>query len=347
MGKIVKVGLPHNLDEHDRHLFAPFDTYSLEKLKVFYLQEIFVTYSGLAIDETGLIPGSHLSYPDKQQQFVNEATYYFNQSSNDPSNLVELNDENSYLLIHHPWSSNYWHWMSEAIPRVWMVRKELGHMVLVLPEHYRHMEFISGSLSPFHFKDIFYIPFNRSLLVRNLCLPQIKPVSDSYYADDLQGIRKFYLNFVRNKNIPQSNLGRKLYLSRKKSSKRKVINEEAVEEVLLKYGFASMCNEDYNFLEQIEVFSRANCLVSIHGAGLTNMLFMKENSTILELHKKRTNTGDWHSFAFWYLSDALRFRYYHQLCDPDNAESDFFQANYHVDIDILERNLIAMVGKGC
>ncbi len=343
MSKTIEVQLPRNINEIDLPLFDPFKHYSLEELKVDRLEEVFVSYSGLCIGENGLVKESHHSYPEKQQQFLDEAVYFYRQAYNDPNNLIELEDDNFYLLIHHPWSSNYWHWMSEAILRLWMVREDLHGMILLLPEHFQKLEFVQSSLKPFHFKDIYYIPFNKSLMVRNLCLPQIKPIADSYYANDLRSIREFYLEYSKGLDRKTFDVVEKIYISRKKASKRKVENEGDVELLLEKYGFKCIQNEDYNFFDQIALFSNAKYLVSIHGAGLTNMLFMARNSVVLELHKKKTNPGDWHSFAFWYMADALGFRYHQQVCDPTDPEAHFFNADFKVDMDLLEENVKFML----
>jgi capsular polysaccharide biosynthesis protein len=302
------------------------------------VHEIFVTYSGICISNDGIMRESHHSY--HHEKFVKEAAYYFNQAIENRTSLIELDDDNTYALIHHPWAANYWHWMTESILRLWMIKDVCKSMVLILPSHLTKIDFIISSLKVFEFKEIYQIPPNKSLMIRNLCLPQIKPVSDSYDSLALTQIREIYLhNIEKRSNV---NFGTRIYISRKKSERRKVVNEEQVEIVLREYGFVAVNNEDYNFNEQVNIYSGATHLVSIHGAGLTNMLFMKEGSSILELHKEITNSTDWHSFAFWYLADALGFKYYHQLCKPADSASGFFEADFIVDLALLRSNLQLM-----
>ncbi len=342
MEKLVEVKLPANVSDSDRMLFEPYTHYYIKKLKTLTLTDIFITYSGLCLNENGLIPESIHSSADTYQDMVKESAYYVKQSLNDRNNLLELFDDEKYLVIHHPWSSNYWHWMSEAIFRAWMVRKDSKNMILILPEHLQKLRFVKDSLIPFRFKGILYLPHGKSVQVRNLCLPQIKPINDSYYPNELKSIRKCYLRSLARRRV-QDNETQKIYISRKKASKRKVINEDEIEELLKRYGFILTCNEDFSFLELVEMYSSATHLVSIHGAGMMNMLFMKENSTVLELHKKKTNPYDWHSFAFWYLADALGFKYYQQTCEPTEEQSDFFTADFYVDKVLLERNINKML----
>src|ERR1041385_121503 len=192
----VSVAMPLNVEGEERLLFEPYRTYSLSGLQVKYPNEVFVTHSGLCADQHGLMKESHHDYPEKYAEFQNELAYYFKISDSDPTQLVELDDDNMYLLIHHPWSGNYWHWMTEAILRVWMVRHQSRDMVLVLPEKFRSTGFVEHSLEPFSFRSVYYIPPGKSLLIRRVCLPQIKSVADSYYKNELWAIRQVYLSWI-------------------------------------------------------------------------------------------------------------------------------------------------------
>jgi len=340
MSRMIHVELPQNIADGDLALFQPFVNYELGDLDTLLLEEVFVTYTGLCIDATGVRTESHHSYSDKRDIFLNDAVVQFKEALSDSDKLIELDDDETYLLIHHPWASNYWHWMTEVILRVWMVRNDIGKMILILPDNMKNMSFVKQSLEGFKFKRVFYIPEGKHLLVRNLCVPEVKRVADSYYPEELQKIRKYYLH--KNKTI-HAGFGERLYISRKKSAKRKVVNEDDVEEMLRKYGFDCIHNEDFDFNEQVSLYSKARYVISIHGAGLTNMLFMKEGASVMELHKKRTNDHDWHSFAFWYMSNALGFEYHHQVCAPDDPTSTFFAANFVIDTALLERNVRSML----
>ncbi|HTF16474.1 MAG TPA: glycosyltransferase family 61 protein [Chryseolinea sp.] len=342
--RIVPVRLPRNISDGDRHLFEPYTHFRLDELKVLHLEEIFVTYTGLCLDDKGLKSESHHNYPEKYQQLVDEALYYYTAAVDNANKLVELDDDNIYVVVHHPWSGNYWHWMSEAILRVWLVRENAQNLILVLPEHFKNTEFILSSLMPFQFKDVYYIPTGKSLLIRNLCLPQIKPICDSYDRDALLAIRNRYLVSVMGEKTKHAYAYEKVYISRRKAHRRKVVNEEEVISLLEKFGFVCITTEDYTFNEEIMLFSKVRYLISIHGSGLTNMLFMKEGSSILELHKKLTNSNDWHSFAFWYLADSLDLAYYHQICEPVNLKSSIFDADYNIDLGLLKANVQCMLG---
>lgn len=197
----------------------------------------------------------------------------------------------------------------------------------------------------FQFKKIFIIPSYKSLHVERLCMPELKPICDSYDSYVLQDISGFLKSRLSNSQNTHHNLGQKLYLSRKKAGRRKVENENEVEALLKEHGFITIYNEDYSFGDLVSIYGHTKYLVSIHGAGLTNMLFMKANSHVLELYKKITNPSDWHSLAYWYLADVLGHSYYQQVCKPISQEEHFFTANIHVDLKKLDKNIQLMLAQ--
>lgn len=337
----VRVPLPVNIEKNALPLFEPYTEYVISPLQVKRLKNVFVTYTGLAINKSGLIRECHHDYPEQLHICSQEASFHYHQASDNPDKWIDLDNEHTYLLIHHPWY-NYYHWICECILRLWLVKDKKDQLILLLPDHYEHSDFITGSLEPFEIKKKFYIPRDKSVFVKNLCMPQIKPICDSYHIGKLIEIRNFYLDYVRNVKKIDIHLGERIYLSRKKAARKKVVNETEVEKVLSRYNFTVVYNEDYTFLEQISIYANAQYLVSIHGSGLTNMLFMKEGSTILEFHKAKTNTLDRPSFVFWYQAAALDFRYFHQLCEPITEDDDYFFGDFDIDIALLEKNLAAI-----
>jgi len=342
MKKQINVSLPLNVTELEMPLFAPFLTYELPPQKVKTLKNVFVTYTGFCIDRHGLVKASHHDHPHQLADFQQEAARYYYDATDHPDSLLTIDDNHTYLLIHHPWY-NYYHWLMESIFRLWMVKEKKDKLILLLPDYYSKVDFIMGSLEPFAFKNVFFIPGAKSLLVKNLCMPQIKSKVDSYDYQMVAGVRRRYLDYLVNEKKNEVYKSERIYISRRKATRKRVENEEDIESILLKYNFTILNNEDYSFWEQVSIYSKAKYLVSMHGSGLTNMLFMQEGSSVLEFHKKQTNAKDWHSKAFWYQAEALGFRYYQQMCDPTDLEDDYFNANFIVDPSLLDKNLALML----
>lgn len=343
MSKKINVSVPANTTTDDAFLFQS-HSYEAPRLKIKKFFGPFVTNTGIVSNAKGIV---HECYHNAiQGQFadrLNEVSKYYHHAKEDPDKLIILDNDETYLLIHHTWHNNYYHWLCETLLRLWMVRNKCHSMVLLLPSEAELSRFVKETLEPFKFKAIFHIPASKGVLVRKLCMPQLKPVMASYNKKALLGLSKLYIDHSRaTKNLP-INLGERIYLSRSKSSRRKIVNENEVTDILKAYSFNIIHNEDYSFYEQVELYSYAKFLISVHGAGLTNMLFMPAGAKVFELHKRQTNSKDHHSLVFWYLADALAHEYYHQICDPTDKDADFFEADFIVDVKLLKTNLALML----
>ena len=136
----------------------------------------------------------------------------------------------------------------------------------------------------------------------------------------------------------------KLYVSRKMAGRRKVMNEDEIVEILDRVGFTIFYPEQHCFLEQVAIFCNVKYLVCEHGSGTTNMLFMDKNTSVLELHKNKTNELTHPSFLFWYMAEALGINYYHQSCTTVGNE-DYFEGSYFVEPKLFEKNISLMIGE--
>ena len=343
MKKIITVSYPLNMRDQDKFLYEPYLSYELSPVKIKNLRNVFIGNSGFCMNNKGLIKECHHNYPQQYTYYLNEAAQYYYNAQDQPENLLILDDDNVYLTIHHPWF-NYYHWVCESLFRLWKMRRKLDELVLVLPEFYRDADFIIGSIEPFKVKNIFFIPNGKSLMVKNLCMPQIKPICDSYNAGQLKQVSQFYRKYVLQEKKVTAPKIEKLYVSRELASRRKVTNEDQVQSVIKKHGFTVFHPEKFSFQEQVAIFSGVKYLVGTHGSALTNLLFMQKKTAILELHKNKTNELNHPSPLFWYMADALGINYYHQLCATDGRE-DYFDGDYIIDAALLERNLIAMLSR--
>ncbi|MDP9047330.1 MAG: glycosyltransferase family 61 protein [Bacteroidota bacterium] len=341
MNKIVEVPYPLNIANQNTFMYAPYLSYEIAPQRIRKIKNVFVTFSGFCMNSNGLIRECHHNYPQQHNDYLNEAAQYYYDTTDRPKNLLTLDDDRIYLTVHHPWF-NYYHWMCESIFRLWIVRRQLDRLTLVLPEYYKDADFITGSLEPFKIKHVFYIPQGKSLMVKNLCLPQIKPICDSYNSKHLKQVARFYRDYVLLEKKIKTVKTEKLYVSRHFASRRKVLNENEIVNILEKYGFTIFHPEKHSFLEQVGIFSHVKYLVGEHGSGLTNLMFMQRGASLLEMHKNKTNELDHPSPLFWYMAHALEINYYHQLCDTP-GRADYFDGDYLVDTGMFEKNLVKML----
>jgi len=108
---------------------------------------------------------------------------------------------------------------------------------------------------------------------------------------------------------------RKLYISRSRAARRRIANEGALWPVLESQGFEFVHLEGRPFFEQVRLLAETSHLLSNHGAGLTNMLFMAPGTKVTEVRLR----GDHHNNCYFSLARALELNYDYRLADPVRA----------------------------
>jgi capsular polysaccharide biosynthesis protein len=124
---------------------------------------------------------------------------------------------------------------------------------------------------------------------------------------------------------------RKVYISRESALKRKVSNERELIPILEAAGFEIVQMEKFSFKEQRDLMRETKVLMGIHGAGLANLIFLPQDSKVVELHP---NVERYNS-CFYHLAAALDVDYYYSFEEGDHPNPQ--EANLRVDLDnILE-----------
>jgi len=124
-------------------------------------------------------------------------------------------------------------------------------------------------------------------------------------------IQPWLLEFVRNKflsvpmlqEINRSQFSKKVFISRKDTTLRRILNEDEIFALFANEGFERYELSKMSFLEQVSLFNNADTIVAFHGSGLTNIMFCKPQTQIIEFFQSR---GD---CTFWYLSQLLNLKH--------------------------------------
>ena len=77
--------------------------------------------------------------------------------------------------------------------------------------------------------------------------------------------------------------GRKIYIARTDTPRRRLRNETALLDVVHDRGFEIVVPGTLTLTEQIRVFREASLVVGPHGAGLTNIVFCEPGTIVYEL----------------------------------------------------------------
>jgi hypothetical protein len=76
----------------------------------------------------------------------------------------------------------------------------------------------------------------------------------------------------------------RIYLDRRGSALRRLVNEDEVVDALRPMGFVPVRPEALSLADQVRLFRGARAIVAPHGSGLTNLGFCRPGCAVLELH---------------------------------------------------------------
>lgn len=228
-------------------------------------------------------------------------------------------------------SKEYFHWLTDALPRLMIAKEFISSHELVLPLEYERYSYITASLKLFDIA-VKYCDRSTKLRIEELILPSHTAESGNYNKVVINQLRDMFLS-----KFPESKPYRRIYISRKKAKKRKVANEDEVIKLLESFNYEIHYFEDYSFDQQVAICSESASLIGLHGAGLTNMLFMRPYTQVLELR----NENDCENNCYFSLASDLNIEYYYQLSKGD--QNDTHTVNVNVDVNELRRNIENML----
>lgn len=299
-------------------------------MKITEYKNVFLTRSGIGLKKFRLINDTIHLYKSKRIHFWKYALYqYFFRK--------KIRLKGSYFVVHNHWCPGYYHWITEALPRLLRIKEQnFGEVTLVLPESFKHS--VYDSVKPLYTGDVFWIPQDKNLIVPHLIVAENPPVSGVYDKVTFLKLRELYS--MPASRMPSPVAGSKVYVSRAKALRRTVANENDVISCVKEFGFAIVCFEDYSFWEQVAIMRKTETLISIHGAGLSNVLFMKEGSRVIELQKAVQNSAEKVDVLYKDFAEMLGLYYNVLFCEPCRKGDSIYQADIIVDLQALKSLLL-------
>lgn len=243
--------------------------------------------------------------------------------------------EKSCGVVHSVWSAGYYHWLTESLPRALVMRSKFPDSTLVLPsEQYRCYE---PSLRALGFNDISYFPDNANLRLVNPVITECPRQFGTTSPELLKKVRDEILSAVGKKE--KSVGSRLIYASRDKARGRKVTNEKELVATLTRLGVECVCFEDFTFEAQVQLMQEAAVLISIHGAGLANMLFMPPGGKVVELLPRKNGIFDYnivrnslrHDPCYVRLAEAMGHQHIWLECESDRGR---FEGTHMANIEV-------------
>jgi capsular polysaccharide biosynthesis protein len=332
---VARRKLPVNFREGERELFSHELERAIPKTSLLKLHNVWASPEGILFKRGEMLPIS-FAFPSNRAIWKKRAVLKF--LAGNYLLKKRRRFERESLWIVDDWSDGYFHWLTDSLTRLFTVKNRLDTSVLLLPHQHRRLGFVQPSLEPFGVRHLEFIGPDEVLICKDLVVPTQTAPSGHYHEDTIRAVGKLLSDFYA--STTDSGSADRVYVSRSRARMRKILNEDEVINILRESGFKIINAEDVSFEQQVKLASGARYLISNHGAGLTNMLFMREGSSVLEL---RHNT-DRINNCYFTLASALNHRYFYQTCTPENPHEDAHTANLLVDVGALRENLKLMLG---
>jgi capsular polysaccharide biosynthesis protein len=191
------------------------------------------------------------------------------------------------FLITPEAKANYYHWVIDLLPRLLLTQEyqmqDFPDYQIILHHPERKYEESTLALLGIEKHKVVRLKSFEFAFVETLIITDFVTHDKSFPTWKkklLNQIKVLALN-----NSPQSNI-KKIYLRRGNQRKRRLIREEDLVIELTRKGFHSINLEDLTFVQQVRLLENAEVVIALHGAALTNIIFCKENTLIIELRSK-------------------------------------------------------------
>ena len=203
------------------------------------------------------------------------------------------------------WHRNYYHWLLYHLPKILVLQAQGAERSLLVPG--------AGRLRPVIEASIRALDVDAAALRP---LPAGPARADPLWTVEADRFDPRLLRELRERIVGAAArpANGRVHIGRQQARKRRLENDAALGRALGERGFATVDAETLPFAEQVALASGTGVLVGVHGAGLTNMLFMPEGAHVVELANPR-----YPSPAFYALATALGLRYWLVWGEPSNA----------------------------
>jgi hypothetical protein len=219
-------------------------------------------------------------------------------------------------------NKNYHHWIVDVLPKIYLLKKK---------KLFKNIDFflVPSVELEFQIKTLKILGIEEKKILESKKYQHL--FADEIYSTseiiDNNSNNIFYwnINFLR-KTFLRATQDRKSYFNYKKvyldrgeghllkdsknlynlkDNYRLIINEDEIKSYLISKGFKVIKSQDLTFLDQVDLFRNLDCLISLHGAGFTNLIFSKPKTKVIEI-RTENNTN---KFPYE-ISKLLRLNYH-------------------------------------
>lgn len=245
----------------------------------------------------------------------------------------------SVLLSSPEAEANYWHWLIDLLPKIQLLKESSVQWSAIdrFLVHSKALPFQTASLveAGIPVDKLHILDQSDWVSCERLIVPSLGPrPGETAAAWKIDALARM---FPRQTFEPTTRIKR-IFLSRRGASFRRIRNFEAVSELVEKHWFTEIDSGSVSFREQRALFAGAEVVLGVHGAALTNLAFASPGLRVFELV-----ASSWRPHYFASLSNHLRLAHRTIECDSPTEGATRFQhprqRDLIVDVSALDRIL--------
>jgi capsular polysaccharide biosynthesis protein len=233
-------------------------------------------------------------------------------------------------------SNNYFHWMIESLPRLLRAEHACPEQdTLLLPRPFSRLPFVAFTLRAFpQIGRVGWIGERSKIRVGRLVnVPRLprQPPARLPDRNELAEVARRVAGLV-GRGAP----ARRIYFSRSDAQRRRARNEDELVRLLRAHDFEVLHLDQLKPWEQIAWSLAAEISIGLHGAALTNLIFMPEGARLIELRNP-----DHHWGVYERLAKLFGIEYRSVACETaaDGVALGKQHADLIVDLDRLRESL--------
>lgn len=245
---------------------------------------------------------------------------------------VTATDATVAVLTTHCSRTNYGHWIADTLPRLHLLEKSgIPYDKIVVPAaHGYHGEALA--LLGLDDRKMIADP-DLHIEARRLLVPTFPGAYGSPPRWACTFLRDRFL-----RQAPPSSRRRRLLISRNKPGAiRQITNEDEVCEALRAFGVERVFPEDLSFIDEIGLLSSAEIVIGACGAGLTNLMWCRPGTAVIELFSPR-----YVSPMNWLIANHLELRYAYTLGEDRAAPITRGDRGIYCDIKVNVDELLRL-----
>lgn len=225
-------------------------------------------------------------------------------------------------------ANNYYHFLFDVLPRWGILRESL-------PERVPNRIYVPGgtayqrellALTGLDRHDLIGTGKHRAVSADHLLVPSMPnphEMAPTWMVEWIRGV----LPPVRTDDKP-----RLLYVTRgSKRNTRRLVDEASIWPVLERRGFVRIDPGSMSVRDQIDHFAAADVVVGLHGAALTNVVFLKPGARMLHLF-----APGYVKHCFWAVCAGIPDVTYHYLVGAGRPPRRMNKIQQDIDVDAAE-----------